>query len=259
MGFFEDLLAGQKDFIESGKLPESLSDGGDGKSASAPPPKDGPPNFWETLKKGQKEAVRRYRSQPYAGQYNLGYGPSLNKTTDTGTLPEGADIADVKGMRQSLSDKAGNALVKLAGKIGTSFLETAGDVLYGIPKAVIEGRFDAIYDNEASRVVDEMNQGLDEALPLYKTREEGAFTGIIPGTAGSANFGAKRWWGIWRNGMAPCLFPGYALSPRNFSKTFWNLPRPPKRKDLLTPAPKPKSPLPKFERLPPPPVSRVPQ
>lgn len=240
MNLYEEIASGQ----------EELFGGGDG--PGGPPVKkiaSRLPSLEDEIASGQKRALKTFKAQPYEGQYNLGMGADPLGERLEGKLPSGSDITDARAAAQPLSEKAGNALAKFVGKIGTSFLETAGDVLYGIPKAVIEGRFDAIYDNEVNRFTDSLNEEMEKALPLYRSRDEGAFTGIVPGSTGSANFWGDKVLGNVAQWIGPSLFARLATAPLKLSKNLLKLFKAANAEELFAAAAKAEEPLAELSKL----------
>lgn len=109
--------------------------------------------------------------------------------------------------QQGTGEKFLYGISKNLAKVGTYALDATVGTVYGIYNGLNKGSFDAVWDNEFSRNMDDINKRLDYKLPNYYSDEEksNGLLSAIPGF-GAANF--------WFNDVAGGLaFVGGAILP----------------------------------------------
>lgn len=74
--------------------------------------------------------------------------------------------------QQTTSDKWLNGFKKFGAKTGTAIIGGTLGTVNGVIQSVYEGSFDALYDNEFSRTLDDWNTKMDYKLPNYYTKQE---------------------------------------------------------------------------------------
>ena len=100
---------------------------------------------------------------------------------------EGLD--DARAMGQRTAEKWRNGIIKFGGKTGTAVAGGTLGVFYGLGSSLGKGDFKSFYDNDFQRMLDRWNEGMDENLANYTTKEEqdyGFFRSM-----GTANFWAN--------------------------------------------------------------------
>jgi len=84
----------------------------------------------------------------------------------------GTDNEERLAQEQSTGDKWANGMNKFLGKTKNAVLGGTVGTVYGIFDAMKQGSFDAVYDNDMSRWLDDLNTKLDYQLPNYYTKQE---------------------------------------------------------------------------------------
>ena len=136
----------------------------------------------------------------------------------------------LRGERQSTWDKAGNGLVNMLGKAGTTAAEGIVNPFYGTIAALThtdkDGKWDpslnSYYNNDLTKTLDKINEAVDANNPFYSDKEEATSTGLaklwhantifkdIMGGAGTS-IGAALTGGAWSKGLS-LLGKGLAVS-----------------------------------------------
>jgi hypothetical protein len=103
------------------------------------------------------------------------------------TIDEVRNLEDTRANIQPFIDKLGAGIGTFAGKTATATAGGIGTLLYGIPKAFIDGKFSSIYDNDFNKALESINSGIDEEMKVYMSDEErnGSF---FDQTIGSSHF-----------------------------------------------------------------------
>jgi hypothetical protein len=109
---------------------------------------------------------------------NIGTSPILINPTPYGDNRSQYDqvsttaLEEQRGQRQGFWDSAANITGRLIGRAGLSTLETAGMIGYGIPKALVTGNMNALFDNEVTDGFKKLDNVLRESTPFYQTKAE---------------------------------------------------------------------------------------
>lgn len=146
--------------------------------ANASPYQDDVNTLISTLNSKYKTQVDPYRdiNQPVATpllQQGDRWGNSMwDNPTATVNDFEGNNLNDIRGENQWAIAKLGAGIAKGATLAATTFLNGTIGLLTGIGTAIYEDRFSGLWDNEVSRVMDEINKWSEKALPNYYTEEE---------------------------------------------------------------------------------------
>jgi len=102
--------------------------------------------------------------------------------------PKGTDINEFRAQVQGSGEKWMNGIVKFGGKVGTSFLEPFVDITYGVGKALSDGKFSSLFDNEVTNAFDDFNDYLATRFPNFYTERETHSATLSPHNWFTANF-----------------------------------------------------------------------
>ena len=91
---------------------------------------------------------------------------------DRVTSEEFEHLGDIRAQEQSWIAQLGAGLGKGVGLAATTFLDGTVGLLYGIGQGIAEGRVSALWDNDVSNALQEVNQEMEKILPNYRTEEE---------------------------------------------------------------------------------------
>lgn len=84
---------------------------------------------------------------------------------------DGVNDEDRLARQQGTFEKAYTGLTRGAIKVGTNFLDATVGTAVGLVNGAIKGSYSAIWDNDFSNMMDDVNTKLDNKLALYKTNE----------------------------------------------------------------------------------------
>ena len=96
------------------------------------------------------------------------YGTSSSQYDRVSLMP----LEEQRAQSQTGWDSFGNITGRLLGRAGLSVLETAGMVGYGIPKALVTGDINALFDNELTTGFKKLDEALVSSTPFYQTEAE---------------------------------------------------------------------------------------
>lgn len=82
------------------------------------------------------------------------------------------DLEDTRANIQPLIDKIGAGIGTFAGKTVTATVGGLGTLFYGVPKAIIDGKFSSIFDNDLNKALNDINSGIDENMKVYASQSE---------------------------------------------------------------------------------------
>ena len=82
------------------------------------------------------------------------------------------DLEDTRANIQPLIDKIGAGIGTFAGKTVTATIGGLGTLFYGVPKAIIDGKFESIFDNDLNKALNDINSGIDENMKVYASQSE---------------------------------------------------------------------------------------
>ena len=99
-----------------------------------------------------------------------GYG-SANIDKRITNLDEVNNLAASRDTHQTNWEKLGNAGVNLGILTGTTFLQSLGE-LYGLGKVAVTGKADAIWNNEISNALHNINKWGEENFPIYTNPDD---------------------------------------------------------------------------------------
>lgn len=106
------------------------------------------------------------------------------------TYKVGRNNAEYFAQNQSIGEKWVNGTTKFLGQIGTAVIGGTAGIGYGIGSAIEEGSWTAVYDNDLTNWLDDLNTKLQNNLPNYYTQQEQE-KGLF-GQLGTANFWADK-------------------------------------------------------------------
>lgn len=81
-------------------------------------------------------------------------------------------LGDIRAENQPWYSQIGNGLAKGVVLAGTTFLDGTMGLALGATQAIAEGRFSALWDNEFSKTMQQINDLSEEILPNYYTQDE---------------------------------------------------------------------------------------
>ena len=103
------------------------------------------------------------------------------------SIPQVENLEDTRANAQPFIDKVGAGLGTFAAKTVTATAGGLGSLLYGVPKAIIDGEFNHIYNNDFNKWLDKSNESIDDTFKVYMSDSErnGSF---FDQTIGSSHF-----------------------------------------------------------------------
>jgi len=127
------------------------------------------------------------RFQTTGSRENYSSPEELNSYIDRGvSIQAGGANEEVRAENQSAGEQLLHGLGKMAVLTGTTFLDGTVGTVVGLGNLLTGGSF---IDNPFSNAMQDLNEKSEQWMPNYYTQEgQGAFSGIIPFTEGSANF-----------------------------------------------------------------------
>jgi len=99
-------------------------------------------------------------------------------------------------LQQTTGEKWANGLTKFVGKVGTYAADATVGTIYGLYKGITEGSLEAVWNNEFSQGIDDLNTQMDGSLPNYVSDAEKNMS--VWESLGTANF----WANDFSNGLA---------------------------------------------------------
>ena len=82
------------------------------------------------------------------------------------------NLEEQRAANQGFWDSAGNIGLRLLGRTGMSALETGAMLGYGLPKAVVTGDLNALFDNELTDGFKQLDKVLIDNTPFYQSEAE---------------------------------------------------------------------------------------
>lgn len=122
-------------------------------------------------------------------QVELSDGTYIDKY-DEGTYYAGLNNAEIHAEDQSKGNKWKNGLLKFGGKTLNAIVGGTVGVVNGVGEAVSQGSWDALYDNEFSNRLADLDTKMNYQLPNYYSQQESQKN--LWGQAGTANFWADK-------------------------------------------------------------------
>ena len=95
---------------------------------------------------------------------------------------------EIYAQSQGGREKVWNGVVKMSGLAASTFINGTVGLVYGVGKAVQEGKFSSLYDNELSRGLNEWTNSLENSYAHYKTIREKEANWWEPVNLFSGNF-----------------------------------------------------------------------
>lgn len=100
------------------------------------------------------------------------FGNSSYDVTEDASLQDILDYENLRGQRQSGLAKLGSGIAKGVALAATTFLDGTLGLIAGGIEATSTGRISALWDNDVSNALQDINRSLEEILPNYRTQEE---------------------------------------------------------------------------------------
>ena len=91
---------------------------------------------------------------------------------DITNLDQLYDLEDTRANIQPFIDKLGAGIGTFAGKTVTATVGGLGTLFYGVPNAIAEGGFSAIFDNDFNKALEKANEGIDDTFKVYASEAE---------------------------------------------------------------------------------------
>lgn len=82
------------------------------------------------------------------------------------------DLEDTRANIQPFIHKLGAGIGTFAGKTLTATAGGLGTLFYGVPKAIIDGEFSSIFDNDFNKALEKVNEGIDDTFKVYASEAE---------------------------------------------------------------------------------------
>lgn len=82
------------------------------------------------------------------------------------------NLEDTRANIQPFIDKFGAGLSTFAGKTLTATAGGLGTLFYGVPKAIVDGKFSAIFDNDLNKSLESINNSIDDSMKVYASEAE---------------------------------------------------------------------------------------
>ena len=98
------------------------------------------------------------------------------------------NLEDTRANIQPFIDKLGAGIGTFAGKTVTATVGGLGTLFYGVPNAIAEGRFSAIFDNDFNKALEKANEGIDDTFKVYASEAE------RNGSFWDQSLGSTHWW-----------------------------------------------------------------
>jgi hypothetical protein len=96
------------------------------------------------------------------------YGDSGSQYDRVSLMP----LDEQRAQAQTGWDSFGNIAGRLVGRTGLSVIESAGMLGYGLPKALLTGDLNSLFDNELSQGFKSLDEALVQKTPFYQTEAE---------------------------------------------------------------------------------------
>jgi hypothetical protein len=96
------------------------------------------------------------------------YGESGSQYDRASLMP----LDEQRAAAQTGWDSFGNIAGRLVGRAGLSVIESAGMLGYGLPKALVTGDLNSLFDNELSKGFKSLDEALVEKTPFYQSEAE---------------------------------------------------------------------------------------
>ena len=98
----------------------------------------------------------------------IGFGSSRSKYD----FNLNTNLEEQRAANQGFWDSAGNIALRLVGRAGMSALETGAMLGYGLPKAIVTGDLNSVFDNELTDGFKKLDKVLTDNSPFYQSEAE---------------------------------------------------------------------------------------
>lgn len=98
------------------------------------------------------------------------------------------DLEDTRANIQPFIHKLGAGIGTFAGKTATATVGGLGTLFYGVPKAIIDGEFSSIFDNDFNKALEKANESIDDTFKVYASEAE------RNGSFWDQSLGSTHWW-----------------------------------------------------------------
>ena len=82
------------------------------------------------------------------------------------------NLEDTRANIQPFIDKLGAGIGTFAGKTITATVGGLGTLFYGVPKAIVDGQFSSIFDNDLNKSLESINNSIDDSMKVYASEAE---------------------------------------------------------------------------------------
>ena len=126
------------------------------------------------------------------------------------SLNQVENLEDTRANIQPFIDKLGAGIGTFVGKTVTATAGGLGTLFYGVPKAIVDGRFSSIFDNDFNKSLEKINEDIDGSMKVYLSDSErnGSF---VDQTLGSVGWWTKSLLGDGMSFTAGAILSAYAL------------------------------------------------
>lgn len=171
------------------------------------------PGTFESLAKPNFSSYNSAATQIQDIEYDVPTDAIYDRLSDGTYIPRFESYKGAEGneerlaLQQGFWEQAWHGVTKNVAKVFTYAFDATVGTAYGLYNGIKEGSWDAVWNNELSNSIDDVNKKLDYSLPNYYTEEEksNGLLSAIPGF-GATNF----WFNDVAGGMA---FVGGAILP----------------------------------------------
>ena len=161
----------------------------------------------------QQQSISAFQTPTIQPLSNVADDSKYGESTydkDISNITQLKDIEDARANIQPFIDKVGAGLGTFAAKTVTATAGGLGSLLYGVPKAIVDGEFNHIYNNDFNKWLDKSNESIDDTFKVYMSDSErnGSF---FDQTIGSSHFWTKSLLGDGMSFTAGAVLSAYAL------------------------------------------------
>lgn len=149
---------------------------------------DSSPNIRQIQQRQSKDNLYTSEIQPLkdvVGESD--YGESVYDE-DIVNISQLENLEDTRANIQPFIDKLSAGIGTFAGKTVTATVGGLGTLFYGVPKAIVDGQFSSIFDNDFNKALEKANEGIDDTFKVYASEAE------RNGSFWDQSLGSTHWW-----------------------------------------------------------------
>jgi len=131
-----------------------------------------PTNIRQIQQKQSRDNLYSSQIQPLKDVVGASdYGESIYDE-DIVNISQLDDLEDTRANIQPFIDKLGAGIGTFAGKTVTATVGGLGTLFYGVPKAIVDGQFSSIFDNDLNKSLESINNSIDDIFKVYASEAE---------------------------------------------------------------------------------------